>query len=244
MGERIPPRVDPVGHSRNSHINLGLITHGTPQQVQEHAEPPSRSRDQLKGQVPRAHLSPLQEAVVNADGSTGKQPQAVTTAPVSATDTHKPWVVKYESPWTTYKKGYELKFDRYITVAVRRTPYSGRVVIKDFDVRDASYKLGILRKISHERFVTVLEVFQSGAKVFAVFDHSFTSLKQVVDSAAFPSRKQLTAILSQVNPPPVTCSRQILICKGSRGYEIFAYDRATSWVPHLHGYIDMARWKH
>lgn len=201
MGEKATRRVDPVGYNRNSHINLGLIPSGTSRRVQEQRSLQDVSTEQLEGRVPRLNLSPAREAVFTTDGSTGKKPHTVTTSSALATNIHEPWVVKYESPWTTYQKGYELKFDQYVIVAVRRSPSSGRVVIRDFNARDASYKLGILRKISHERFVTVLEVFQSDTKVFAVFDHSFTSLKQVVDCAAFPTRQQLTAILSQVNPP-------------------------------------------
>ena len=202
MGEKIPRRVDPVGHNRNSHINLGLISSGTQRPVQEQSAPLHMSAEQLQRQELRANLSPRHQAVVSTDGSIGIKPRIVNTALASPTNIREAWVVKHESPWITYQKAYELKFDQYITVAVRRRPYSGRVVIRDFDAREASYKLGVLRKISHERFVTLLDVFQSETKVFAVFDHSFTSLKQVVDCAAFPSRHQLTAIISQVNHLP------------------------------------------
>jgi hypothetical protein len=202
MGERISRQPNPMGQIRNSHIDLGSINHRIPTRGDEGREPAHVFPKQLQSQAPGVDPSVPRGAVVPAEVIAGRKAQVMTARPTPAKNMHESWMVRYETPWNTYKRGYELKFDRYVTVAVRRFPDSGRVVIKDFDARDASDKLNVLRKISHERFVTVLEVFRTDTKVFAVFDHSFTSLKQVVDSAAFPSRKQLTAILSQVEAHP------------------------------------------
>ena len=107
--------------------------------------------------------------------------------------------VKLDSPWKTYEKGFELQFDQIVTVAVRRAPRSGRVAIKEYSDRDASRKLEMLKKVSHEKCVQVLDVFEHHKRCYIVFEHILVSLTEVVACPAYPTQQQLVAILAQVS---------------------------------------------
>ena len=83
-------------------------------------------------------------------------------------------------------------------IAARKAPGHGKVAIKTFTRQEANPKLDMIRRISHRRFVDLLEVFEFDNATYAVFEHIFTSLKQVAGPAAYPTERQLTAILGQV----------------------------------------------
>jgi hypothetical protein len=106
--------------------------------------------------------------------------------------------VKHESPWKTYKKGYELKLDKYITVAAHLFPHSGKVAIKEYARSEAERNLEMLNTVRHVRFIRALELFEWDQTCYAVFEHVFVSLVQVVACPAYPTERQLAAILGQV----------------------------------------------
>jgi hypothetical protein len=56
----------------------------------------------------------------------------------------------------------------------------------------------MLHRICHERFVSLLEIFEFDKTWYAVFEHIVTSLTQVVKSPAYPTERQLAAIVGQV----------------------------------------------
>ena len=111
--------------------------------------------------------------------------------------------IKRQSPWKTHERGYDLKFDQYVTVAIQKAPWTGLVAIKELAKPemhgDFDRKLEVLSKIRHQRFVDLHEVFQIDDICYLVFDHIFVSLTQVVSSPAYPSERQLVAILHQVS---------------------------------------------
>jgi hypothetical protein len=107
--------------------------------------------------------------------------------------------IKYESPWNTYERGYDLKLDQFVTVAVRKAPNAGKVAIRQFARRDMNPKLEILQRIRHSSFVNLLEVFEFGGICYAIFEHIFVNLTQVVLCPAYPTEGQLVAILAQVS---------------------------------------------
>lgn len=111
----------------------------------------------------------------------------------------KPIPVKHESPWKTYKKGYELKLDKYITVAVHLFPRSGKVAIKEYARSEAEQNCEMLNTVRHVRFIKALELFEWDQTCYAVFEHVFVSLVQVVACPAYPTERQLAAILGQVS---------------------------------------------
>lgn len=109
---------------------------------------------------------------------------------------------KHESPWRTYEKGYDLKLDEFVTVATRKAPLCGKVTIRKFGDQDAARKLDMLRKVEHERFVALLEIFDYEKTNYVVLEHVSVSLTQVVNCAAYPTERQLAAILGQVWSTP------------------------------------------
>ncbi|KAK5400827.1 hypothetical protein LTR06_011211 [Exophiala xenobiotica] len=108
-----------------------------------------------------------------------------------------PGSVTRESPWKTYRKGFELKLDQFVTVAVRQGPQSGKVAIKEYSDRDAGRMLEMLHKVRHERFAKFLDVFQHRDMCYAIFEHVLVSLTEVVACPAYPTEQQLIAILAQ-----------------------------------------------
>ncbi|KAK5044692.1 hypothetical protein LTR84_010584 [Exophiala bonariae] len=107
--------------------------------------------------------------------------------------------IKHESPWKAYKSGYDLKLDQFVTVAVRKAPGAGKVAIREFDRQDGDRKIEMLWSVRHERFVNLLEIFEVGDTYYAVFEHIFVTLVQVVNCPAYPTERQLAAIIGQVN---------------------------------------------
>ena len=186
--------------NRESHINLGLIGHG----FDSHIQNPSQLRAD--------HLEAIEESTVTRANSTqprilpqkeeninkvGRDRAVYTTAPPRSG--HGFSSIQHDSPWKTYEKGHDLKFDQFVIVAARKAPRHGKVAIKEFAKQDASHKLDMIRRVRHERFVNLLEVFEVDKTVYAVFEHIFTSLKQVIACAAYPTELQLAAILGQVS---------------------------------------------
>lgn len=102
------------------------------------------------------------------------------------------------SPWSQYEKGYDLRFEETVTVAVRRRPLSGKVAVRELTDRDSARKLALIRSIRHERFIDLLEVFESGDTCYLVLEHIFVSLTQVIHGPAYPTERQLAAIVGQV----------------------------------------------
>ena len=107
--------------------------------------------------------------------------------------------VQHGIPWKTYEEGYDLKLDQFVKVATRKAPLHGKVAIKTFAGRDANRQLDMLHSVYHERFISLLEVFESDTTWYAVFEHVVTSLTQVINSPAYPTKRQLAAIVGQVS---------------------------------------------
>ena len=129
---------------------------------------------------------------------TDRQPPLPSSASLLRSE-FDPGSVKRESPWKTYRKGFELKLDQFVTVAVRQAPQSGKVAIKEYSDRDAGRMLEMLHKVRHERFVNFLDVFQHRNMCYAIFEHVLVSLAEVMACPAYPTEQQLVAILAQVS---------------------------------------------
>lgn len=110
-------------------------------------------------------------------------------------------------PWKTYEKGYELKLDQFVTIACRKAPLKGNVVVRNFTDPDANRKLDMVRRIRHGRFVDLLEIFEFERMWYAVFEHIVMSLVQLVNAPAYPNESQLAAVVAQVSQNPRFSSR-------------------------------------
>jgi len=107
--------------------------------------------------------------------------------------------MKNESPWKSYKKVFQLKLDRFITVAVRKEPLRKRVVVKSFSGPDSHEKLHMLHHIRHDNFVAVLESFSFEGSFYVILERMDISLVQIVASPPYPGEQELAAILGQVD---------------------------------------------
>ncbi len=107
--------------------------------------------------------------------------------------------MKNESPWKSYKKVFQLKLDRFITVAVRKEPLRKRVVVKSFSGPDSHEKLHMLHHIRHDNFVAVLESFSFEESFYVILERMDISLVQIVASPPYPGEQELAAILGQVD---------------------------------------------
>ncbi len=90
---------------------------------------------------------------------------------------------------------FQLKLDRFITVAVRKEPLRKRVVVKSF----SHEKLYMLHHIRHDNFVAVLESFNFEGSFYVILERMNISLVQIVASPPYPGEQELAAILGQVD---------------------------------------------
>ena len=192
-------QVSPQRQNRESHINLGLIGHRLRPQIQERSQSRNESLDPIEETTTARDLS------AQLGSSHPKEENASTGERYTPTDNLPPTArgqgfgrIKHDSPWKSYEQGYDLKLESFVKVAVRKAPQHGKVAIRKFAGRDATRELDMLRRVRHERFVQVLEVFEFETVYHVVFEHVFVTLREVVGSAAFPTERQLAAILGQV----------------------------------------------
>lgn len=110
---------------------------------------------------------------------------------------HEYVMTKYESPWKTFQKVYDLKLKDFTTVAARIFPPCELVTVKLFE-KPADGGLDMLQQIRHENFVTFLESYQFEECSYSIFEHVAISLVQIVTSPPYPTELQLAAIIGQV----------------------------------------------
>lgn len=113
--------------------------------------------------------------------------------------THKYVKTKYESPWHSLQKVYELKLDSFIIVAIRKNSSCELVIVKNFVGFDRDKKIKRLQQTQHQNFVNFLEVFDFEESVHVVLDYVSISLAHMVASPAYSTEPHLAAILGQVN---------------------------------------------
>ena len=186
--------------NRESHIDLGLLGRGQNHQIQESSNPPRNLTKTTKQEAMARDTSAQDGASQPKETHTSIGEQHVSSGfPQTIGGDQERSSIKHDDPWKTYEKGYDLKLDQFVTVATRKAPLHGKVAIKVFRGREANRKLDMLHRICHERFVSLLEVFEFQKTWYAVFEHVVISLTQVVNSPAYPTERQLAAIVGQVS---------------------------------------------
>ena len=103
--------------------------------------------------------------------------------------------MKDESPWESYWKIFQLKFDLFVTVAVRKEPLRKCVIVKNFSESDFQEKLRIIHSIRHDYIVTVLKTFRFEGSFYVVLEGMAISLVQIVASPPYLDEQKLAAIL-------------------------------------------------
>ena len=186
--------------TRDSHIDLGLIGRGRSPLTQEFHTHSRDSPTIINQRTGAGDTSAQDGASQPKETGTIVRDQHVSSGfPQVMQGEQEGSRVQYDTPWKIYEKGYDLKLDQFVTVATRKAPLQGKVAIKTFAGRDANRKVDMLYRVCHERFVSLLEVFESDTTWYAVFEHVVTSLTQVVNSPAYPTERQLAAIVGQVS---------------------------------------------
>ena len=84
-----------------------------------------------------------------------------------------------ESPWNRFQKTYELKFEVFTTVAMRKASPCEVVMVKEFQTPEGIEKLRMLQQIRHENFIAFLESFQLQQSSYAILEHVSISLSQI-----------------------------------------------------------------
>lgn len=108
--------------------------------------------------------------------------------------------MKDASPWESYWKIFQLKFDRFVTVAVRKEPLRKCVIVKRFSEPDSQEELRMIHSIRHNHIVTVLKTFRFEGSFYVVLERMTISLVQIVVSPPYPGEQKLAAILGQIDP--------------------------------------------
>jgi hypothetical protein len=84
-------------------------------------------------------------------------------------------------------------------VAIRPAPSYKLVNVKKFSGADAAKKVNMLHRIRHKNFNAFLECFIFEDCRYVVLEHATISLAHIVKSPAYPTQRQLAAILGQVS---------------------------------------------
>ena len=162
----------------------------------------SRSATEPDVPRPRPQRNLQDQAVLGRDAPKSKRPLSPQRSIVDAKPRTRPDEyegVKNESPWNTYKKRFQVKLDRWVTIADRRESVRKRVVVKSFSGQDSYDELRMLHHIRHDNFATVLESFRFEGSFYVILERLPISLVQVVASPPYPSEQELAAIMGQVN---------------------------------------------
>lgn len=70
------------------------------------------------------------------------------------------FTLKDASPRHSYWRVFQLKFDGFVTVAVRKEPLRKCVVVKTFSERSSQEEIRMIHSVRHDSLVSVLEAFR------------------------------------------------------------------------------------
>jgi hypothetical protein len=108
--------------------------------------------------------------------------------------------MKDGSPWDSYSKIFQLKYNNFVHVAARKRSPRKCVLVKSFAaVSDSQVELEMIHSIRHDHIVSVLETFRFEGSFYVVLERMAISLVQIVASPPYPGEQELAAILGQVN---------------------------------------------
>jgi hypothetical protein len=115
------------------------------------------------------------------------------------TRAHEDLVIRRESLWNMYDKGYELELGGTVTIAGQKVFPRNLAVVRAFLEGRAEKTLHIFQSIQHNNFAAALEVFISEEIFYVVLELMAISLDQLVASPEYPNQLMLAAIVGQVS---------------------------------------------
>lgn len=141
------------------------------------------------------------QALPGSDALNGPHDVSTTRRP-PALPFQLPLTVKDDSPWKTYNKEYQVELGGLVTVAERKHPGYGLVVVKELSGPSSESKLKMLRSITtiiqSGYFVSCVEVFNFENVLHVIFEHMTISLLQIVAAPRCPHENHVAAIIGQV----------------------------------------------
>lgn len=180
-------------------------------------------RNDAKSRFPKLLPSRFQKSKASAEADNGQRPQDTNTVaakvvpgkdalngPHDVSVARRPQVqlflvpltVKDESPWKTYNKEYMIELGGFVTVAERKHPAHGLVLVKELSGPGVETKLSTLRLIPEDiqtsYFVSYVEVFHFENVLHIISEHMTISLLQIVVAPRYLRENHVAAIIGQV----------------------------------------------
>ena len=84
--------------------------------------------------------------------------------------------VKKESRGKSYDRDYQTELGGPVTVAERKEPASGMVVVKEFSRANAENRLSMLRQVLDSYFISCIEIFYFEDMLYVISEHMTMSL--------------------------------------------------------------------
>lgn len=141
------------------------------------------------------------EAVPGRDAHEGPHDVSTSTEP-PVQPFLLPLTAKEESPWETYNKELVIELGGLVTMAERKHPAYGLVIVKQFSGHNAESKLSRLRQIPEniqsKYFVSCVEIFNFQNISHIITEYMAISLLQIVAAPRYPRENQVAAIIGQV----------------------------------------------
>lgn len=159
---------------------------------------------------PKASRFPKRKASATEDGLDPQCSNAVPAKPSSGShdgfastepQTQRfqlPLTVKDESPWTTYVRDYQVELGGLVSVAERKAPGFGLVIVKRLSTANTDGKISMLRLISRSSFIHCIEIFRFEDVLYVVSEYMTMSLLQIVAAPQYPRESHVAAIIGQV----------------------------------------------
>lgn len=110
-----------------------------------------------------------------------------------------PLTVKEESPWMYYNRDYQVELGGPVSVAERKGPGFGIVVIKQLSTANSSDKISMLRLLSGGSFIRCIEIFHFENVLHVVSEYMTMTLLQIVAAPRYPRENHVAAIIGQVS---------------------------------------------
>lgn len=110
-------------------------------------------------------------------------------------------LIRYESPWNTYKKEFTCDVAGDTAIVVRRWSPSETFALRLYTGDTGVKMLHCFSHLQHENVLSAREYYCQEGSVYALCEDLPITLENVVTCVAFASEAQLAAILGQVVLP-------------------------------------------
>ena len=136
---------------------------------------------------------------------------------------------KTESPWRSFHRVFELRYEDFKTVTARKAHPCELVVVQKLE---SSEQLDLLQQLRHENIVPFFESFRSEDRIYAILEYIPVSLAQIVASPPYPTEPQLAVILGQASwSDPLHIDIHVILA--FERLELSQFERFGTWFVSL-----------